>query len=117
MILTPLLWLKLLPQQCPITDEKTGSGRGSAANVLAGVLLWISDHPTEQKTLASARESSPRAARIHHRCMFLVDEFGSIGHIADVPRDIVIMAGYGLDLTLIVQGLDQLKHHYGEGRR
>ena len=48
----------------------------------------------------------------HHRCMFLIDEFGSIGHIADIPRDIALMSGYGLDFTLIVQGLDQLKTHY-----
>ena len=52
----------------------------------------------------------------HHRSMFLIDEFGSIGHIADVPRDIALMSGFGLDFTLIVQGLDQLKHHYGEAQ-
>jgi type IV secretion system protein VirD4 len=49
-----------------------------------------------------------------HRCMFLIDEFGSIGNIAAIPRDIALMSGYGLDFTLIVQGLDQLKDHYGD---
>lgn len=218
----------LAATMCPVTDDKDKFWQGSAANVLAGVLLWISDHPSEQKTLARAREiitqsradfkrntltkmmvstafggaikemvsqyydladdtysgimsnlaestkflSDPQIkaatatssfsmekirdvymtvfiviphdriqthatwlrlvissamqaiknrSRIrtpaHHRCMFLVDEFGSIGHIADVPRDIAIMAGFGLDLTLIVQGLDQLKHHYGEAAK
>ncbi|MGH6907597.1 MAG: type IV secretory system conjugative DNA transfer family protein, partial [Aestuariivirga sp.] len=51
-----------------------------------------------------------------HRCMFMIDEFGSIGNIAAIPRDIALMSGYGLDFTLIVQGLDQLKHHYGDAR-
>ncbi|MEO7863449.1 MAG: type IV secretory system conjugative DNA transfer family protein, partial [Nitrospirales bacterium] len=70
--------------------------------------------------IASAMQAIKNRSRIrtpaHHRCMFLIDEFGSIGHINDVPRDIAIMAGFGLDLTLIVQGLDQLKHHYGEAK-
>jgi type IV secretory pathway TraG/TraD family ATPase VirD4 len=52
----------------------------------------------------------------HHRCMFLIDEFGSIGNIPDIPRDIALMSGYGLDFTLIVQGIDQLKHHYGDAQ-
>ena len=209
---------------CPVTNEKDKYWQGSAANVLAGVFLWIADHPGEQKTLARAREivtlsrtdfqkilarmvtstafhgavkemvsqyidlapetysgimsnlaentkflsdpqikavtatssfslhtlrdvlttvylviphdriqthatwlrlviasamqaiktRSRRTEQPHHRCMFLIDEFGSIGHIADIPRDIALMSGYGLDFTLIVQGLDQLKHHYRE---
>lgn len=212
---------------CPVMSDKDKFWQGSAANVLAAVLLWITDQPTEQKTLARARElitksredfkknvlapmmtstafhgaikelvsqyydlapetysgimsnlaestkflSDPQIkastgsssfsmqsirdalitvyiviphdriqthstwlrlviasamqaiknrSRIktppHHRCMFLIDEFGSIGHIADVPRDIAMMSGYGLDFTLIVQGLDQLQHHYGDAK-
>jgi type IV secretion system protein VirD4 len=61
-------------------------------------------------------KSRDKRVRPHHRCMFLIDEFGSIGHIADIPRDIALMSGYGLDFTLIVQGLDQLKDHYGDAR-
>ena len=61
-------------------------------------------------------KSRSDATAPHHRCMFLIDEFGSIGRIDDIPRDIALMSGYGLDFTLIVQGLDQLKHHYGEAR-
>lgn len=70
--------------------------------------------------IASAMQALKTRNRLptppRHRCMFLIDEFGSIGHIADIPRDIALMAGYGLDFTLIVQGLDQLKHHYGEAK-
>lgn len=212
---------------CPSSGGKEKFWEGSAANVLAGVLLWIADQPGEQKTLARARElvtmtrkdftavlvkmaakkeayggairelvsqyidladetysgimanlaestkflSDPRikaatatssfsmadllekpttvyiviphdriqtdstwlrltiAAAMQaiksrnkeqrkpaHRCMFLIDEFGSIGNIAAIPRDIALMSGYGLDFTLIVQGLDQLKDHYGEAK-
>jgi type IV secretory pathway TraG/TraD family ATPase VirD4 len=61
-------------------------------------------------------KSRDKRVKPHHRCMFLIDEFGSIGHIADIPRDIALMSGYGLDFTLIVQGLDQLKHHYGDAQ-
>ena len=61
-------------------------------------------------------KSGDKRLKPHHRCMFLIDEFGSIGNIADIPRDIALMSGYGLDFTLIVQGLDQLKDHYGEAR-
>jgi type IV secretory pathway TraG/TraD family ATPase VirD4 len=60
--------------------------------------------------------SNTLTAPPHHRCMFLIDEFGSIGHIADIPRDIALMSGYGLDFTLIVQGLDQLNDHYGDAK-
>lgn len=208
---------------CPPAQGKEQYWQGSAANVLAGVLLWIADAPGEQKTLARARQivtmsradflnilvkmvastayqgaisemvgqyidlapetysgimsnlaentkflSDPRIKQAtaasslsmkklreeaitvylvfpheyiktqatwlrlviaaamqgmkshkattapRHRCMFLIDEFGSMGRIDDIPRDIALMSGYGLDFTLIVQGLDQLKEHYGE---
>lgn len=69
--------------------------------------------------LASAMQglkSRGQIAPARHRCMFLIDEFGSIGRIDDMPRDIALMSGYGLDFTLVVQGLDQLKDHYGDAR-
>jgi type IV secretory pathway TraG/TraD family ATPase VirD4 len=52
--------------------------------------------------------------RAGHRCMFLVDEFPALGHLEELPRDIATMSGYGVDFTLIVQGLDQLKAVYGD---
>lgn len=61
-------------------------------------------------------KSRDKTVPARHRCMFMIDEFGSIGHIADIPRDIALMRGFGLDFTLIVQGLDQLKNHYGDAR-
>ena len=48
------------------------------------------------------------------RCMFLIDEFPALGRLDEVPRDIATMGGYGVDFTLIIQGMDQLKDVYGE---
>jgi type IV secretory pathway TraG/TraD family ATPase VirD4 len=55
----------------------------------------------------------PLEGRPAHRCMILMDEFPALGRIEDMPRDIATMSGYGIDFTLIVQGLDQLKDIYG----
>jgi len=55
------------------------------------------------------QEAAPR-----QRCMFLVDELPALGRLEDLPDDISSMAGYGVDFTLIVQGLDQLKAKYGD---
>lgn len=51
-----------------------------------------------------------------HRCLFLIDEFPALGRIDDIPNDIATMSGFGVDFALVVQGLDQLKHHYGEAQ-
>lgn len=57
---------------------------------------------------------NPLENRPTHRTMFLIDEFPALGRMADLPRDIATMSGYGVDYTLIVQGLDQLKAQYDE---
>lgn len=59
---------------------------------------------------------TPLENRPAHRCMFLIDEFPALGRLPDLPRDIATMAGYGVDFTLIIQGLDQLKDHYGDAQ-
>jgi type IV secretion system protein VirD4 len=51
-----------------------------------------------------------------HRCLFLIDEFAALGHMDDMPRDIATMGGFGVDFALVVQGLDQLKDHYGDAK-
>ncbi|HEV8414165.1 MAG TPA: type IV secretory system conjugative DNA transfer family protein [Bryobacteraceae bacterium] len=48
------------------------------------------------------------------RCMFLIDEFPALGKLEEVSRDISTMAGYGVDFTLAIQGLNQLKDVYGD---
>ena len=213
---------------CPITDQKQAFWQGSAAKLLGGILLWLTDNPLEQKTLARVkeivalqkpdfrkilaqmlacdafhgaikesvgqagdtsaadtyggimfnlqqytdfidgpiktstatsslsmnklsdgsltvyvvipfdlmkthsawlrlvissamrglikrRESASRGAL--HRCMFMIDEFGSIGHIPDIASELAQMRGYGMDFTLVLQDLNQLKDHYGKAER
>ncbi len=60
------------------------------------------------------RPKQKRAAR--HRTLFLIDEFAALGRLDDLPRDIATMGGFGVDFALVVQGLDQLKDHYGEAK-
>lgn len=52
----------------------------------------------------------------HHRCLFLIDEFAALGRVDDMPGHLATMGGHGVDFALVVQGLDQLKDHYGEAR-
>lgn len=48
------------------------------------------------------------------RGMLLIDEFPTLGRADVVVRDIGIVRGAGLDMTLVVQGLNQLIAIYGE---
>jgi type IV secretory pathway TraG/TraD family ATPase VirD4 len=64
--------------------------------------------------MTGAYKRVPMANRSPHRCMFLIDEFPALGRMPDITSDIATMAGYGVDYTLVVQGLDQLKDHYKE---
>lgn len=51
------------------------------------------------------------------RGMMLIDELPALGKISDLPTDLATMSGYGLDYTLIVQDMGQLKSIYGEQSR
>lgn len=69
--------------------------------------------------IASAMEAMKKASQTgigNRRCMFLIDEFGALGRIESIPRDIATMSGRGVDFTLVLQGIDQLKDHYGDAR-
>lgn len=62
-----------------------------------------------------ARWDNP-AGKARHRCMFLIDEFGSMGHMPDIASHVAQMRGYGMDFTLILQGLNQLNEHYEKSK-
>jgi type IV secretion system protein VirD4 len=69
--------------------------------------------------IAAATHSMKRPKTVRRsgrRCLFLIDEFPALGRVEDLPRDIATISGFGVDFALIVQGLDQLKDHYGEAR-
>jgi type IV secretory pathway TraG/TraD family ATPase VirD4 len=77
------------------------------------------DQMDTQKTwlrlmIAAATHSFRRHAggSDRRRCMMLIDEFPALGRLRDLPTDIATMAGYGLDYTLVIQGIDQLKAIY-----
>jgi len=55
-----------------------------------------------------------RESEVSQRCLFLIDELPALGKLEDLPEDIATMAGYGVDFCLTIQGLDQLKTHYGD---
>lgn len=84
-------------------------------------IVFPSDRMAEASTwlrliLAAVTHTFRRTKRRHDRprCMFLIDEFPALGRVDSMLRDIAEMRGYGLDFTIIVQGLDQLQHHYGQ---
>lgn len=47
------------------------------------------------------------------RCMFLIDEFPALGKLDEIGEHIATMREYGVDFTLVVQGVDQLQSIYG----
>lgn len=66
------------------------------------------------KAITTARQKHPEKPL--HRCMFLIDEFGSIGYIPAIAADLAQLRGYGIDFTLILQNLGQLKDHYKDAK-
>jgi type IV secretion system protein VirD4 len=69
------------------------------------LMIWAATYTFKRKL---------KGARL--RCNFLLDEFANLGYLREMPKDISLVAGPGIDYTLIVQGLDQLKDVYGDAR-
>jgi len=69
------------------------------------LMIWAATYTFKRK---------PKGARL--RCTFLLDEFANLGYLREMPKDISLVAGSGIDYTLIVQGLDQLKDVYGDAK-
>jgi type IV secretory pathway TraG/TraD family ATPase VirD4 len=109
----------------PQVKQATAASSFSMDDLMAGkTTVYLVIPPARMHThrtwlrlvLTSALQSFKRQRLSHPdtRCMFLIDEFAALGCIEDIPREIATISGYGLDMTLIVQGLDQLKANYGE---
>lgn len=47
------------------------------------------------------------------RCLFILEEFASLGHMQAIQDGVSTLAGYGVDLLFILQDLAQLKQIYG----
>ncbi|GAB3645115.1 type IV secretory system conjugative DNA transfer family protein [Ramlibacter alkalitolerans] len=48
-----------------------------------------------------------------HRCLFMLDEFASLGKLDKIPIALTKIAGYGVKFTIILQTLESLKSTYG----
>lgn len=46
------------------------------------------------------------------RCLFVLDEFASLGHLQILEKSAGLIAGYGIKLWFILQDLSQLKKNY-----
>jgi len=111
----------------PQVKVSTSTSSFSMADLLSGLTTVYVVIPPErvdtQKTwlrllitaaTATFKQIPVEGRENKHRTMFLIDEFPALGRMPDLPRDIATMSGYGVDYTLIVQGLDQLKDQYNE---
>jgi type IV secretion system protein VirD4 len=108
------------PQVKRATATSTFSMQDLVAKATTVYLVIPPDRIDTQRTwlrlliTAGMQTFKHRKTGISQRCMFLIDEFPALGRLEEIPRDIATMAGYGVDFTLIVQGLDQLKEVYGD---
>lgn len=109
----------------PQVKESTSTSSFAMQDLLAGkTTVYLVIPPERMHThrtwlrlvLTSALQCFKRERdnRPAGRCMFLIDEFAALGRIDDIPREIATISGYGLDMTLAVQGLDQLRANYGQ---
>lgn len=48
-----------------------------------------------------------------HRCLFMLDEFASLGKLDKIPIALTKIAGYGVKFCIILQTTDSLKAAYG----
>jgi len=112
------------PQVKAATATSSFSMEDLAAKTTSVYVVIPTDRMDTQKTwlrlvIAAAMHTfkRPKQRRVSkHRTLFLIDEFAALGRLDDLPRDIATMGGFGVDFALVVQGLDQLKDHYGEAK-
>lgn len=112
------------PQVKAATATSSFSMEDLAARMTSVYVVIPTDRMDTQKTwlrliIAAAMHTfkRPKQKRVsRHRTLFLIDEFAALGRLDDLPGDIATMGGFGVDFALVVQGLDQLKDHYGEAK-
>ncbi len=80
-----------------IPDKFLQSHAGLLRLIAAAVLGAIKDCPRDP-----------------HRVLLLLDEFGNLGHMEMITKDMTLMRGYGTHICIIAQAIGQLTHIYGE---
>jgi len=108
----------------PQTKKNTATSSFSMEELIsAKTTLYIIVPPKRAKTQktwlrllisAGMQTFKNNTGPVTQRCMFLIDELAALGKLEDLPDDTATMAGAGVDFALVVQGLDQLKEHYGD---
>lgn len=53
-------------------------------------------------------------APVNTRCLFILEEFASLGHMQAILDGVSNLAGYGIDFLFVLQDLPQLKNIYGQ---
>lgn len=59
-------------------------------------------------------ENGRAKAVYKHKCLFLMDEFSSLGNLQSFAATLSYIAGYGMKVFLINQGLPQINGIYGK---
>lgn len=67
-----------------------------------------------QQAIGYMSRTIPDKEEEPHRVLLLMDEFASIGKMPMVANAATMLAGYGGVMMFIVQGLSNIKEHYGD---
>lgn len=59
-------------------------------------------------------ENARPVDKYKHKCLFLMDEFSSLGNLQSFAATLSYIAGYGMKVFLINQGLPQINNIYGK---
>lgn len=107
--------IKRATAESSFSMDELVKGQGSLYLVIP--LENITTHRTWLRLMIStAMQAFKRseASERKGRCLFLIDEFANLGAIPDIPKDITSVAGWGVDMALVVQSLGQIKAEYGD---
>ena len=67
-----------------------------------------------QQAVATLSQAKPGQDE-PHEVLFLIDEFAMLGDMPTLATGLALLAGYGIRVIVIVQGLGQLEHIYNKG--
>lgn len=80
--------------------------------LLRMIVNWFLQKHTSRESLAFADGRTVMAHK--HRCLFMGDEFPSLGKLPAIADGLAFIAGYGIKAYLITQDLTQLYQHYSK---
>lgn len=75
---------------------------------------YLAEHGRFLRLFVRVALDAMAKGRKGHKCLFLLDEFFSLGHIDQIEKAAGLMPGYGVHLWPFLQDLGQLGKLYGE---